>query len=114
MRRGEVGNEATGQRKLLEAHSNRTQPTLISRRLAPRPACQRRNDCNGKHHQTLPEVTGAFTLNDLLRDSLHREVDAYAMDTPLLWHIPLSHYSEKVRWALDYKGIPHRRQVLGP
>ena len=27
------------------------------------------------------------------------------MDTPLLWHIPLSHYSEKVRWALDYKGI---------
>src|SRR5262245_45181263 len=26
------------------------------------------------------------------------------MDTPLLWHIPLSHYGEKVRWALDYKG----------
>ena len=36
------------------------------------------------------------------------------MDTPLLWHIPLSHYSEKVRWALDYKSIPHRRRVLGP
>jgi glutathione S-transferase len=36
------------------------------------------------------------------------------MDTPLLWHIPLSHYSEKVRWALDYKRIAHRRQVLGP
>jgi glutathione S-transferase len=36
------------------------------------------------------------------------------MDTPLLWHIPLSHYSEKVRWVLDYKGIPHRRRVLGP
>jgi glutathione S-transferase len=36
------------------------------------------------------------------------------MDTPLLWHIPLSHYNEKVRWALDYKGIPHRRRVLGP
>ncbi len=35
-------------------------------------------------------------------------------DTPLLWHIPLSHYNEKVRWTLDYKGIPHRRQVLGP
>jgi glutathione S-transferase len=35
------------------------------------------------------------------------------MDTPLLWHIPLSHFSEKVRWALDYKVIPHRRQVLG-
>jgi len=36
------------------------------------------------------------------------------MDTPLLWHIPFSHYSEKVRWALDYKGIAHRRRVLGP
>jgi glutathione S-transferase len=36
------------------------------------------------------------------------------MDTTLLWHIPLSHYSEKVRWALDYKGIAHRRRVLGP
>lgn len=36
------------------------------------------------------------------------------MDTPVLWHIPLSHYNEKVRWALDYKGIAHRRQVLGP
>jgi glutathione S-transferase len=36
------------------------------------------------------------------------------MDNPLLWHIPLSHYNEKVRWALDYKGIAHRRRVLGP
>src|SRR5262245_13126903 len=36
------------------------------------------------------------------------------MGIPLLWHIPLSHYSEKVRWALDYKGIAHRRRVLGP
>lgn len=36
------------------------------------------------------------------------------MDTPLLWHIPLSHFNEKVRWTLDYKGIAHRRRVLGP
>lgn len=36
------------------------------------------------------------------------------MDAPLLWHIPLSHFNEKVRWALDYKAIPHRRRVLGP
>ena len=36
------------------------------------------------------------------------------MDAPLLWHIPLSHYSEKVRWPLDCKGIAHRRRVLGP
>jgi glutathione S-transferase len=32
--------------------------------------------------------------------------------TPLLWHFPISHYNEKARWALDYKGIPHRREVL--
>jgi hypothetical protein len=27
------------------------------------------------------------------------------MDTPLLWHIPLSHFNEKVRWTLDYERI---------
>ena len=36
------------------------------------------------------------------------------METPLLWHIPLSHYSEKARWAVDYKRIAHLRRVLGP
>jgi len=35
------------------------------------------------------------------------------MDTPALWHIPVSHYSEKARWALDYKRVAHRRRVLG-
>jgi glutathione S-transferase len=41
------------------------------------------------------------------------ELDAFRETPPLLWHILLSHYNEKVRWALDYKGIPHRRKVLG-
>jgi glutathione S-transferase len=36
------------------------------------------------------------------------------MDMPLLWHIPVSHFNEKARWTLDYKGIAHRRRVLGP
>jgi glutathione S-transferase len=36
-----------------------------------------------------------------------------AQDPPLLWHIPLSHFSEKVRWTLDFKRIAHHRQVLG-
>jgi glutathione S-transferase len=30
---------------------------------------------------------------------------------PVLWHIPISHYSEKVRWALDYKGVEHERRA---
>jgi len=31
-------------------------------------------------------------------------------DLPILWHIPVSHYSEKVRWALDLKGVEHERK----
>ena len=31
---------------------------------------------------------------------------------PVLWHISVSHYNEKARWALDYKRIPHRRRGL--
>jgi glutathione S-transferase len=34
--------------------------------------------------------------------------------TVVLWHIEISHYNEKVRWALDYKGIPHVRKVPMP
>jgi glutathione S-transferase len=36
------------------------------------------------------------------------------MADPILWHFPVSHFNEKVRWALDYKKIPHRRRALGP
>jgi glutathione S-transferase len=31
---------------------------------------------------------------------------------PLLWHIWISHYSEKARWALDFKRVPHRRRAM--
>ena len=33
---------------------------------------------------------------------------------PVLWHIELSHYNEKARWALDLKGIPHVRKAPMP
>ena len=36
------------------------------------------------------------------------------MSGPLLWHLPISHYSEKVRWAFDWKRLPHRRRVMPP
>ncbi|MGB7587110.1 MAG: glutathione S-transferase family protein [Solirubrobacterales bacterium] len=29
---------------------------------------------------------------------------------PTLWHINVSHYSEKARWALAWKGVEHRRR----
>jgi glutathione S-transferase len=34
--------------------------------------------------------------------------------TPILWHLKVSNYNEKARWALDYKGIPHVRQAALP
>ncbi|MGB8330115.1 MAG: glutathione S-transferase family protein [Polyangiales bacterium] len=34
------------------------------------------------------------------------------MTTPELFHFPVSHYNEKVRWALDFKRWPHRRTAL--
>jgi len=33
---------------------------------------------------------------------------------PTLWQIDVSHYSEKARWALAYKGIEHRRRSPVP
>jgi glutathione S-transferase len=37
-----------------------------------------------------------------------------SQDQPTLWHIPISHYSEKVRWALDYKSVEHERRTAPP
>lgn len=36
------------------------------------------------------------------------------MTPPHLYHFRVSHYNEKVRWALDWKGIAHRRTTLVP
>jgi glutathione S-transferase len=37
-----------------------------------------------------------------------------AVETPVLWHLEISHYNEKVRWALDYKGVAHVRRAVMP
>ncbi len=36
------------------------------------------------------------------------------MSVPVLWHFTVSHFNEKVRWALDYKRVPHVRRALLP
>jgi glutathione S-transferase len=36
------------------------------------------------------------------------------MDPPVLWHYSFSNFNEKVRWALDYKSVPHVRRTLMP
>jgi glutathione S-transferase len=33
---------------------------------------------------------------------------------PTLWQIDISHYSEKARWALEYKGVDHSRRSALP
>ena len=34
--------------------------------------------------------------------------------TPVLWHLEISHYNEKARWALDYKRVAHLRRAVTP
>ncbi|MGH2926100.1 MAG: glutathione S-transferase family protein [Solirubrobacterales bacterium] len=36
------------------------------------------------------------------------------MSKPVLWHIRISHYSEKARWALAYKGVEHEQRAPLP
>ena len=38
----------------------------------------------------------------------------FPVDTPVLWHLEISHYNEKARWALDYKGVEHVRRAVTP
>jgi glutathione S-transferase len=35
-------------------------------------------------------------------------------ELPVLWQYSFSNYNEKARWALDYKGIRHRRRSVMP
>jgi glutathione S-transferase len=33
---------------------------------------------------------------------------------PRLWHLQISNFNEKARWALDYKRVPHTRRAVEP
>ena len=35
------------------------------------------------------------------------DLQGLADETPVLWQLEISHYNEKARWALDYKGVAH-------
>ena len=37
-----------------------------------------------------------------------------APNLPVLWHIEISHFNEKARWALAHKGVEHRRRAPTP
>src|SRR3954464_3737111 len=49
--------------------------------------------------------------NELIGDPQATEGSAR---TPVLWHLKVSHYNEKARWALDFKRIPHVRRAALP
>jgi glutathione S-transferase len=36
------------------------------------------------------------------------------MDAPVLWHLKVSNFNEKARWALDYKAVSHERRAVVP
>src|SRR5215213_6621475 len=62
---------------------------------------------------------GRRAMNPSQSELLHRAGlaegrDAAPEDMPVLWHLKVSHYNEKVRWALDYKGVPHVRRAVLP
>jgi glutathione S-transferase len=46
------------------------------------------------------------------RERLPGEGDGANVDIPVLWHLKVSNYNEKARWALDYKGVPHLRRAV--
>jgi glutathione S-transferase len=35
-------------------------------------------------------------------------------EQPILWHIAVSHFSEKIRWALEHKSVEHTRRAPPP
>jgi glutathione S-transferase len=46
--------------------------------------------------------------------STDRSLAQPASVVPVLWQLQISHYVEKVRWALDYKRVPHVRRTMLP
>ena len=47
------------------------------------------------------------------RPTVRRQTQPLSI-VPVLWQLQVSHYVEKVRWALDYKRVPHVRRTLLP
>jgi glutathione S-transferase len=54
-------------------------------------------------------------VNHLLERTQGRAGEARGSGAPpVLWHLKVSHYNEKARWALDYKCLPHVRHAAVP
>jgi glutathione S-transferase len=53
-------------------------------------------------------------INDMLDREASVPLRAAHGRPPVLWHLKVSHYNEKARWALDYKRVPHIRRAAIP
>src|SRR5947209_4427177 len=42
------------------------------------------------------------------------QLEAAPTALPVLWHLKVSNFNEKARWALDYKQVPHVRKAAVP
>ena len=58
-------------------------------------------------------MTHAGRMTDLSH-TITDPPDTHTPVLPVLSQLELSHYNEKVRWALDYKRVPHVRRSLLP
>jgi hypothetical protein len=70
-----------------------------------------------EHAHTVTSVVGHPRRVDPGRFSPDREAPVSVSDRerpalPVLWQLEVSHHVEKVRWALDYKHVPHIRRSL--
>jgi glutathione S-transferase len=54
--------------------------------------------------------SGPLRVYKRMMSAIEEDVES----VPVLWQLELSHYNEKVRWALDYKCVPHIRRSLLP
>src|SRR5438067_5844023 len=57
---------------------------------------------------------GRRSLPIAQRILVRRHYAAIVDSRPVLWHIAISHYSEKARWALDWKGVDAVRRAPQP
>ena len=66
-------------------------------------------------HSRLPEETAGFHRDGWAHFMPRLATSAAAGprgELPVLWHLKVSNYNEKARWALDFKAVPHVRRAI--
>jgi glutathione S-transferase len=61
-----------------------------------------------------PTVGPAASLRESPPHPARHDAANHYDDVPVLWHLKVSNYNEKARWALDHKHVPHIRRAAIP